>query len=155
MQQRDEQLKERQAKYMWQKIEGMPSAIDDTVESVPDDEKLSRVKHVHFTNEGKKAGLTLKLEGFFITVDNIFDYEELANTLGVPDKPLYEAARWTSDVEVGRQLLNGVNPVVVEKCTELPSNFHVTNEMVKNILCRGLSLEEEMKVYYKLIKIFF
>ena len=42
--------------------------------------------------------------------------------------------------------MNGVNPVVIERCTQLPPNFPVTSDMVKGQLSRGVSLEEEMKV---------
>ena len=61
--------------------------------------------------------------------------------------PVFEGHRWVLDVEFGRQMLNGVNPVVIEKCSSLPDYFPVTNEMVKSYLTRGLSLEEEMEVY--------
>ena len=43
-------------------------------------------------------------------------------------------------------MLNGVNPVVIEKCTALPPNFPVTNELVQPFLTRGLTLEQEMEV---------
>ena len=59
---------------------------------------------------------------------------------------VYNGDRWTTDVEFGRQILNGVNPVVIKRCTELPSNFHVTNEMVKSSLSGGKTLLEEIKV---------
>ena len=57
-----------------------------------------------------------------------------------------QAARWITDEEFGRQILNGVNPVVIHKCSTLPDNFPVTHDMVENSLVRGLTLQEEMKV---------
>ena len=62
----------------------------------------------------------------------------------------YEGNRWISDVEFGRHILNGVNCALIERCTELPSNFPVTNQMVKHILCRGMSLQMEIKVVYNM-----
>ena len=82
----------------------------------------------------------------FESCDSLHDYEEWAKLLGHPEVPIYVAARWEMDVEFGRQMLNGVNPVVIEKCTSLPPNFHVTNEMVKGFLNRGRTLEQEMEV---------
>ena len=58
----------------------------------------------------------------------------------------YELARWTSNVEFGRQILNGVNCVFVKRCTKLPPNFPVTQEMVKHFLVRSGDLEKEMEV---------
>ena len=58
---------------------------------------------------------------------------------------MYETYRFVSDVDFGVQILNGVNCVVVKKCTKLPDNFPVTNEMVLPFLNFGQTLETAMK----------
>uniref|UniRef100_A0A671X1F7 Lipoxygenase domain-containing protein n=1 Tax=Sparus aurata TaxID=8175 RepID=A0A671X1F7_SPAAU len=62
---------------------------------------------------------------------------------------------WKEDVFFGYQYLNGINPMLIRRCTALPSNFPVTDDMV---FPHGQSsLEEEMKkgniflVDYKLL----
>ena len=145
------ELKERQSKYQWQLFPdiGDPSGIDDTVNGIPADEQFNRVKTIDFTKDGVKAIGKLGLTGVITDVNDLSDYAKFAKTLN-PDEalPFYEAGRWTSDVEFGSQMLNGVNPMVIKKCTDIPSKFPVTNDLVKPYLTRGLSLEQEMKVDY-------
>ncbi|KAL0162647.1 hypothetical protein M9458_042043, partial [Cirrhinus mrigala] len=46
---------------------------------------------------------------------------------------------------LGYQLLNGPNPTMLRRCTELPLNFAVTDGMVQPFLESGTSLTLEMK----------
>ncbi|KAM3861097.1 hydroperoxide isomerase ALOXE3-like [Diretmus argenteus] len=52
----------------------------------------------------------------------------------------YVSEHWKDDGLFGYQFLNGVNPTVIQRCLELPSNFPVTEEMVKPFLANGSSL---------------
>ena len=104
------------------------------------------MKKVDFTLTALENGLKIRVQAAFNDVKDIHDYLKIASIIEDPEVPVHHAARWTTDVEFGRQILNGVNPVVIEKCTTLPSNFPVTNDMVKGFLNRGLTLEQEMKV---------
>ena len=58
----------------------------------------------------------------------------------------YELARWTSDAEFGRLILNGVNCVIIKRCIVLPQYFPVTQDMVCHSLGRSGDLKKEMKV---------
>ena len=99
------------------------------------------------------------------SVRNLHDFEFIATTLKTenlkdsnpprelplnPNIPAYEGYRWVSDVEFGRQMLNGVNPVLIRKCTKIPDNFAVTSEMVQPLMNNGKTLEEEMKVSFQI-----
>ena len=130
---------------------GMPSAIDDGHKTtaikahIPPDERFDRVKDLDFTGDAVKALVALGIEQSFTSLDNLHGYEKLATTMGTPDLELWETNRWASDVEFGRQMLNGVNPVVIRQINALPDNFAVTNEMVEGSLQSG-TLDEAMKV---------
>uniref|UniRef100_A0A8C9XEP4 Si:dkey-17e16.9 n=1 Tax=Sander lucioperca TaxID=283035 RepID=A0A8C9XEP4_SANLU len=59
--------------------------------------------------------------------------------------PEYVAKHWKEDDFYGSQFLNAVNPNVIKRCSELPPNFPVTEEMVKLFLEEGSSLQKEME----------
>ena len=147
--QRKFQVQKRRAEYNWQQHSewGLPSSIRDTYENLPQDEKFESVKDFDFTKTAITNKLKVRVHSVFNDVKDIDDYKKISNVLDEPEIKLYEASRWVTDVDFGRQVLNGVNPVVIERCTDLPTNFPVTNDMVKGQLSRGLSLEEEMKVH--------
>ena len=145
---REFQLQKRREEYKWRRQSdwGLPSSIDASVPKLPDDEQFGRVKNVDFTMTALTNKAKIRVQAAFNDIEDIQDYKKVATILGDPEVTVYKAARWTTDVEFGRQVLNGVNPVVIKKCTELPSNFPVTNDMVKGFLNRGLTLEQEMQV---------
>jgi len=152
LRQRELELDERRQKYQWQIFSdiGVPSGIDDTKDNIPADEQFNRVKSIDFTSNGVEAVAKLGLTGVFTDVNDLSDYAKFAKSINPEETtPLYDAGRWTSDVEFGRQILNGVNPMVIKKCTNIPSKFPVTNEVVKPFLTRGLTLEQEIEVNSK------
>ncbi|XP_075315422.1 hydroperoxide isomerase ALOXE3-like [Odontesthes bonariensis] len=57
----------------------------------------------------------------------------------------YVSEHWKEDDFFGFQFLNGVNPNVIERCSKLPPNFPVTEEMVKPFLRDGSTLKTEME----------
>ena len=130
----------------------MPSGIDESAD-VPNDEGFELVRNVHFYSSVVTKNVTAKLAGLKYGTNDMHGYEQYAKLLGEPEFRSYEFSRWTSDVEFGRQILNGVNPVVIRKCEALPAKFPVTDEMVRSSLNRGLTLQQEIEVsaHFKLI----
>ena len=54
--------------------------------------------------------------------------------------------RWQDDRFYGAQFLNGCNPEMIRRCTELPPNFPVTQGIVGNLLDEGDALHKAMLV---------
>ena len=153
--QRARQLQKRRNQYVWKNLPntGLPSCIEDKsvhieglANKLPLDEQFQLVKLYDFTGTALKDSATLLLQSALHGISDLHDYEKLAKIREKSDAPVYNAARWMTDVEFGRQILNGVNPVVIERCTKLPPNFPVSTDMVKGSLTRGMTLEEEMNV---------
>ena len=143
---------ERNEKYQWRIFSetGVPSGINEDTDKISADEQFNRVKKIDFTSNGVKAVAKLCLTGVFTDANDLSDFAKFAKSVNREEAlPLYEAGRWTSDVEFGRQILNGVNPMVIKKCTEIPPKFPVTNALVQPYLTRSLTLEQEMKVNIK------
>ncbi|XP_056302881.1 hydroperoxide isomerase ALOXE3 [Danio aesculapii] len=57
----------------------------------------------------------------------------------------YVYLHWKDDDFLGHQLLNGPNPLMLRRCSELPLNFAVSDDMVLPFLDSGTSLNVEMK----------
>ncbi|XP_061602684.1 hydroperoxide isomerase ALOXE3-like [Cololabis saira] len=57
----------------------------------------------------------------------------------------YVSEHWKEDDFFGYQFLSATNPNVIRCCLKLPSNFPVTEEMVKPFLREGSTLKKEME----------
>ena len=60
--------------------------------------------------------------------------------------PDYVVQHWRDDAFFGAQYLNGVNPVLLRRCSRLPHNFAVTPQMVAASLGPHTTLQREMEV---------
>ncbi|KAJ3582933.1 hypothetical protein NHX12_029515 [Muraenolepis orangiensis] len=81
------------------------------------------------------------------STENWKDFEELKSLFCGKTSAMYDyvTAHWQDDDFYGFQFLNGVNPNMIQLCSQLPPNFQVTDAMVKPFLQEGTSLEKEMK----------
>ncbi|XP_042559402.1 polyunsaturated fatty acid lipoxygenase ALOX15B-like [Clupea harengus] len=142
------QLEERREIFGWKVYaEGMPhvnhyeSALD-----MPAEVRFSFSKNTDFFYNAGTQLAALKLAGL---ADSKRTWESI-NQLDTiicenRNKTIdYVEAHWDEDEFFGYQLLNGLNPMMIQRCSKLPVNFPVTEEMVKDSL-GGSSLKVEMK----------
>lgn len=56
------------------------------------------------------------------------------------------ADHWRDDSFYGAHYLNGCNPDTIKRCTEIPSKFPITQELVANLLDEGDTLQGAIEV---------
>uniref|UniRef100_K7E843 Arachidonate 5-lipoxygenase n=1 Tax=Ornithorhynchus anatinus TaxID=9258 RepID=K7E843_ORNAN len=149
-QHRRNELENRQKLYRW--IEwnpGFPLSIDAKChKDLPRDIQFDSEKGVDFVLNYSKAMENLFVNRFMHMFQSSWsdfaDFEKIfvkiSNTISE-----YVMQHWQEDFMFGYQFLNGCNPVLIKKCTQLPDKFPVTTQMVECSLERSLTLEEEIK----------
>ncbi|KAG8435189.1 hypothetical protein GDO86_013216 [Hymenochirus boettgeri] len=150
-QHRRKELEERQKLYRWKEWHpGFPLSIDAHSHSeLPPDIQFDSEKGVDFVLNYTKAMENLFVNSFMHMFQSSWsdfaDFEKIfvriSNTISE-----YVMKHWKEDFMFGYQFLNGCNPMMIEKCKEIPSNFPVTNDMVECSLERKLSLEKEIEL---------
>lgn len=78
--------------------------------------------------------------------NNFDDFQKILNGACSGMPKIVEEDRWMTDEVFGSMFLNGCNPNIIQRCEKLPSNFPVTEDIVKSFLDRGKTLQDEMKV---------
>ncbi|KAK3873952.1 hypothetical protein Pcinc_021076 [Petrolisthes cinctipes] len=122
-------LQEKREIYVYeQKVEGGPAQI----ENLPSDEKFSEEYYWTFAKE--KVNLLAQTKLIEWTTSKWTTLENLRRvfkqSLGEPGC----FGVWKEDWWFGLQRLQGVNPNVIRLCKEIPENFDVTEETVRDLL---------------------
>ncbi|XP_039529072.1 hydroperoxide isomerase ALOXE3-like [Pimephales promelas] len=142
------QLEEQQNLFRWRVYaEGTPQVIDcDTALTLPPEVRFSFTKETEFYSSAGKQLAALKLSGL---ADSRKSWESISQLEAILCETRvktieYCQEHWDEDEFFGYQFLNGLNPMMIQRCSTLPKNFPVTDDMVKGSL-GGSSLEQEMK----------
>lgn len=144
-------LEEQCKQYPWKHIDGLPGCIDcGCYNDLPLEFKYSSERQLEKKMNLLDVLVKLKLHKYtsvFSSFDSFDDFKTMAEV--VPSSETSAAIRaddrWRTDEEFGRECLDGINPVLIRRCSEPISKFPVTNDMVGNLLDRGMTLEQEMK----------
>ncbi|XP_048042450.1 hydroperoxide isomerase ALOXE3-like isoform X1 [Megalobrama amblycephala] len=145
---RMKQLEEQQKLFRWRVYaEGTPQVIDcDASYDLPAEVRFSFTKESDFYYTAAKQIAALKLTGL---ADSRESWKSISQLEGIfcenRGKTIeYVQEHWDKDKFFGYQFLNGLNPMLIQRCSKLPENFPVTDDMVKDSLI-GSSLKQEMK----------
>ncbi|GAA6214827.1 arachidonate 12-lipoxygenase, 12R-type-like [Lates japonicus] len=144
---RQQELQERAQDYRWDVYaEGIPHCIktEDPL-SLPCEVRFSFTKTTEFLFTASSALTELKLKGLDECKERWPDIESINRVFFCKRTDIsdYVQKHWREDAFFGYQFLNGVNPILIRRCTVLPDNFPVTDDMV--FLHGESSLAEEME----------
>ncbi|XP_053121059.1 hydroperoxide isomerase ALOXE3-like [Hemicordylus capensis] len=159
---RVEEVKARQDCYRWTEFApGMPHCLAvESLEELDTNAKFSFTKFSTFILRSNLTKMEMMLKGFMNCQESWKKLEDIHKVFWFNKTPVseYVADHWMEDTFFGYQYLNGVNPLVIQKCTKIPDNFPVTQEMVAGSLRESTTLQEELQkgnifiVDYKLLQ---
>ena len=125
------------AAYSWVHIDGLPPFCD----GVPAGEEFSESKSARFDWDLKGSvinGVVSAIRALGREPTKVEDY----NRYYILRKRPGTAARWREDSEFARQRLDGVNPFLIERIRQIPSNFGLTEQVAAPVLAPlGLTVE--------------
>ncbi|KAM9362638.1 arachidonate 12-lipoxygenase, 12R-type-like [Symphorus nematophorus] len=144
---REKELKLREKLYSWCVYkEGLPHCMKaENPLCLPAEVRFSFTKTTEFLYTASTGLTELQLKGFTSSKQTWSNIDAIRKvfcnkTTAISD---YVQKHWKEDAFFGYQYLNGVNPLMIERCSALPNNFPVTDDMV--FLRGGSSLTEEMQ----------
>uniref|UniRef100_A0A4W5QTH0 Lipoxygenase domain-containing protein n=1 Tax=Hucho hucho TaxID=62062 RepID=A0A4W5QTH0_9TELE len=145
---RKKELQSRKKVYRWSiYAEGLPQIMKvDSASDLPAEVRFSFTKDFEFEFTAFEALVSLKLESHSTNMKQWKSLDELSHVFNrhKTDVYAYVEKNWKEDTFFGYQLLNGLNPMMIHRCSKLPENFPVTEDMVKASLF-GKNLEAEIQ----------
>ncbi|XP_033998510.1 arachidonate 15-lipoxygenase B-like isoform X2 [Trematomus bernacchii] len=147
--QRKKELVQQKIIYKWASYaEGLPYMVDiKDKNALPAESRFSFSRAFELQNSKKEIYAEFELKGLTDLNQQFESFEALKMASLVKKTPLaeYVSEHWKDDDFFGYQFLNGINPFIIQRCSKLPSNFPLTEEMVQPFLAIGSSLNAEMK----------
>ncbi|XP_036789712.1 hydroperoxide isomerase ALOXE3-like [Oncorhynchus mykiss] len=148
IEERKKELQSRCEVYRWSiYAEGLPEIMKvDRASELPAEVRFSFTKDLEFKFTLAEALVELNLAGLSTNKEQWKSLDELSRVFNCHKTDVYDYVEknWKEDEFFGYQLLNGLNPMMIHRCSKLPKNFPVTEDMVKASLF-GKSLAAEIQ----------
>ncbi|KAM8966429.1 hydroperoxide isomerase ALOXE3-like [Pelodytes ibericus] len=149
VQQRKMELEKNREEYRWKVYaEGTPHCIDvNDAKELPPNARFSFEKTVSFGFTLASTGLEVQLKGFANRTDSWTDLKDINKVFlfKKTHNSVLTSQMWKEDTFFGYQFLNGVNPMIIKKCLQIPDNFPVTEDMVAASLGTSTNLRKELE----------
>ncbi|KAM9857495.1 hydroperoxide isomerase ALOXE3-like isoform 1-T2 [Aulostomus maculatus] len=133
--------------FQWKiKNDGMPHFLSLSEYELPAEIRFSKTRTSEIYQEKMMSVFELIIKGLARSADNWETIDDMKRVFWYKKTTMseYVTEHWKEDEFYGYEFLNGVNPSLITCCSELPTNFPVTEEMVKPFLENGSSLKTEM-----------
>ncbi|XP_029902928.1 arachidonate 15-lipoxygenase B-like [Myripristis murdjan] len=149
LEQRINELMYRRQTYRWSCYDdSLPESMKaEDVTSLPAEVRFSVVKATDMILTVSEALVELGLDSLLFADQTWTSFLQIHQVLQSKMSPTCRLVErlWKDDWFFGQQFLNGANPTLIRRCSELPSNMAVTEEMVRSSLEGGASLQQEME----------
>ncbi|KAG8011324.1 Hydroperoxide isomerase ALOXE3 [Nibea albiflora] len=146
---REKELKLKKNLYLWEVTdERLPHMSHfKEVSELPAEIRFSVSKKIETLFKKKITGVEVKLNKLVGSAEQWTTIDDIKKIFCLKKTTMseYVTNHWKEDDFYGFQFLNGINPNVIQRCSGLPLNFPVTEEMVKPFLEEGSSLQKEME----------
>ncbi|KAL6485590.1 hypothetical protein MHYP_G00049820 [Metynnis hypsauchen] len=143
---RNENMKRRRQEFNWSIFDpSLPHTVRaESPYQLPPEVRFSFTKENEFGFTFAVAFVKLQITS--PSYDTWSSFEDLSEMVSYKPKTFeYVEKNWMKDEFFAYQFLNGLNPMIIKRCSKLPEKFPVTNEMVKSFLPDRSTLESEMK----------
>ena len=128
---RERALQVQRQEYRWQHLAGLPACSD----GIPQPERWSKFATESFDYDLGVGLANAAISAIGWTLDKrdvatLRHYDRLYTLRRKPDT----ASRWREDEEFARQRLDGINPLQITRCDEIPERFAVSDARVAAVI---------------------
>ncbi|XP_047429794.1 hydroperoxide isomerase ALOXE3-like [Mugil cephalus] len=146
---RKKELKLKKSSHQWEITDDkIPHKVHfKLISELPAELRFSMSKSDEVAYSRRTIGIELLFKGLVGSSEQWENFKDMKKIFWYKKTTMseYVADHWKEDDFFGYQYLNATNPNVIKRCSELPKNFPVTEEMVKPFLKEGSSLKKEME----------
>ncbi|XP_066445142.1 polyunsaturated fatty acid lipoxygenase ALOX15B-like [Eleutherodactylus coqui] len=147
--QRRRHLENNREVYKWKMYApGSPHCIDaDGIGDLPVNEQFSDQKRGSFLFRGAISGAEVAVKGLTFNKNSWKTVDDIKTIFTCKRSDISDEVSqiWNEDSFFGYQYLNGVNPMLIRKCLNIPENFPVTSSMVAASLGTSTDLQKELQ----------
>ncbi|XP_027140087.1 hydroperoxide isomerase ALOXE3 [Larimichthys crocea] len=146
---REKELKLKRNLYQWEVTdERLPHMSHfKEISELPAEISISMSKKIEMLFKKKLTGVELRVNKLIGSAEQWKTIDDIKKIFCSKKTTMseYVTKHWMEDDFYGFQFLNAINPNVIKRCSGLPPNFPVTEEMVKPFLEEGSSLQKEIE----------